>query len=143
MTQAHSVQNNSMMLITTVTMDRQPFFADPVNAREAIDCLYRVKKMYPFFLYAFVIMPDHHHFLMMVPPPEQISSIMRSYKSGLTFDTGIRKLWQPRFDCRLVQHPATAIDYIHMNPVKKGYVETSMEYPWSSACGRWDIDELG
>ncbi|MEI8229985.1 MAG: transposase [Candidatus Peregrinibacteria bacterium] len=142
MNQRHFIQNNSTMLVTTNTLDRRPIFAKPAIAKEAIDCLYRTQQFHPFFLYAFVIMPDHCHLLMRVPEPATISRVMNAFKSGLTFDTGIGKMWQQRFYISLADDPAEAKHYIHMNPVKAGLVENPQDYPWSSACGRWDISPL-
>lgn len=131
------------MLVTTNTLGRLPVFAASAHAREAVECLYRVQSLHPFFLFGFVIMPDHCHFLLKVDPPFKISKIMNSFKSGLTFDTGIRKLWQPRFHIRLIGHGAwDVLRYIHMNPVEKGLIDRPEIYPWSSACGKWDVCQL-
>lgn len=132
------------MLITTVTLNRNPVFKDPVMAREAIDRLYRIQSLHPFFIYGFVIMPDHCHFLLKVLPPFTVSRLMNSYKSGLTFDTGIPKLWQPRFHIRIIERDVgKVLWYIHLNPVKKGLAESVEAYPWSSASGKWDVTEFG
>lgn len=88
-------------------------------------------------------MPDHCHFLLRVDPPVEISQIMSSFKSGLTFDTGISKLWQTRFHMRIVEsQPEKVLQYIHMNPVVAGLVDQQGKYLWSSASGKWDICQL-
>ena len=143
MIQRHAIQNEKMMLVTTNTFNREPIFANDVYAREAIECLYRVKQLHPFFLYGFVIMPDHCHFLLYVPEPQAISKIMNSFKSGLIFDLGLRKrIWQPRFHIEIVEDPKVALNYIHNNPVKEDMVGSPKEYPWSSASGKWDVENL-
>ena len=132
------------MLITTVTADREMLFENPAHAREAIETLYRVQQLHPFFLYGFVIMPDHAHFLIFVPSPQTISKIMNVYKMGVAFNTGLRGMWQRRFDARIIKNKdtRTVLNYIHANPVKKGIVEKSEDYRWSSACGQWDVSQL-
>ncbi len=142
MSQRHFIQNDSTMLITTVTLNRIPFFLNQAYAREAIECLYRVQGFHPFFLYGFVIMPDHIHILMKVPSPKKVSTVIGSYKSGLTFDLGIKKLWQERFHIRFPKNPSEALRYIHLNPVRKGICECPESYPWSSASGKWDVSAL-
>jgi putative transposase len=143
MFQRHPVQNNALMLITTNTSGRSPVFAEPAHAREAVECLYRVQSLYPFFLYGFVMMPDHCHSLLRVDPPLKVSQIMNSYKSGLTFDIGIPKLWQSRFHIRIVENGAgNVLQYIHMNPVIKNLADRPESYPWSSANGKWDVCQL-
>ncbi len=144
MFQRHPIQHEELMLITTVTLDRRPVFNDPVLAREAVELLYRIQSFRPFFLYGFVIMPDHCHFLLKVLPPFTVSRLMNAYKSGLTFDTGIPKLWQPRFHMRMVErNVGSVMEYIHMNPVRKNLAVRPEDYPWSSACGKWDVSEFG
>lgn len=130
------------MLVTTVTANRRQIFREAALAHEAIGCLYRVQQLHPFFLHGFVIMPDHCHFLLFVPHPEKISNVMSAYKSGLTFDIGKGPLWQKRFHIRCVDDPLEALKYIHHNPIRAGLAEVPEEYPWSSACGRWDITPL-
>lgn len=129
------------MHITTNTKSREQHFRYSTNAREAIDTLYRVQEMHPFFLYAFVIMPDHCHFLLQVPEPQCISAIMNVYKSGVTFNTGIPQIWQPRFYNRIVTNIGRTQKYIHMNPVRAGIVRAPEDYLWSSASGKWDVSE--
>ncbi len=143
MSQRHPRQNEVPMLITNVTKFRKETFIHGAFAREAIEVLYRVQEQHPFFLYAFVIMPDHCHFLIKVRSPERISNIMRMYKLGVSHSIGIGPLWQSRFDLRVPQNMSTCIRYIHMNPVRKHLVSTPEAYPWSSACGEWDITRLG
>jgi len=142
MSQRHWIQNDAIMLVTTNTAKRAPVFADDAKARMAIEHLYRVQVHQPFFLYGFVIMPDHIHVLLCIPEPGSISRLMNVYKSGLTFELGMTKLWQPRFHARIIDNPTEALQYIHENPMKAGLVETPDEYPWSSASGRWDVTPL-
>lgn len=130
------------MLITNVTRNREIFFGDPAVAREAVETLYRVQQRHPFFLYGFVVMPDHCHFLMKVRWPEKISAIMNVYKSGLTFNTGIRPLWQRGFHMQVPYDLQGALRYIHENPVRAGIADSPEAYPWSSASGRWMVSSL-
>lgn len=88
-------------------------------------------------------MPDHVHVLMHVPEPETISAIMNVWKSGVVSNIGVPKLWQKRFHVRLVEEPEAARLYIHQNPVRAGLVDCPENYPWSSACGKWDVSPLG
>ncbi len=142
MTQRHFIQNDVTMHVTTVTRNRYPFFADPTVAREAVETLYRVQSTHPFFLYAFVVMPDHIHLLVHIPFPQKISAILGTFKSGLTFNAGIPRLWQPRYHLRISRNPWRTKEYIHNNPVRARLSPTPDLYPWSSASGRWDISAL-
>jgi putative transposase len=143
MSQRHRIQNNRTMFVTIATLNREPFFENPAVAREAVETLYRVKALHPFFLHGFVVMPDHCHFLMTIPPPEKISNIIGTYKSGMTFNTGIPQMWQPRSHMRIIRMTSEyVLQYIHMNPVVASMVKKPAEYPWSSASGKWIMDPM-
>ena len=130
------------MFVTTNTRDREAVFYDQAYAREAVESLYRVQSFHPFFLYAFVIMPDHCHFLLYVTEHGSISRLMYAYKRSVSFEIG-RPIWQPRFYVKIVQDNIDAvIRYIHMNPIKKDLCDKPSDYPWSSASGRWDVSDI-
>jgi putative transposase len=142
MFQLHPFRNELLMLVTTNTHHRQPIFRDSTHAREAIETLYRVQQLHPFFLFGFVIMPDHCHLLIRVPEPESVSRVMRMFKQGTSMNIGRGPLWQTRFHIRLLTRGREALHYIHHNPVKAHLVMEPEQYPYSSACGRWDITPL-
>ena len=87
-------------------------------------------------------MPDHCHLLLYVTEHAQISTIMKQFKLGVAFNIGIGPIWQPRFHQRLPENAGAVLHYIHQNPVKAGLVHYAEDYPWSSACGKWDITDL-
>jgi putative transposase len=142
MFQRHIVQNEHMMFVTTNTEKRIPIFSNPAYARESIETLYRVQQLHPFFLFAFTIMPDHCHLLLKVPSPEKISTIMNSFKAGVSHNIGIGPIWQSRFDLKIVTDSKPVIVYIHRNPVVAGLAHSPEEYPWSSASGKWGVSPL-
>ncbi|MDP7247644.1 MAG: transposase [Candidatus Peribacteraceae bacterium] len=142
MTQRHETQNEFTMFVTTNTYKRNPFFLNDSHAHEAIEQIYRVQERMPFILYGFVIMPDHCHFLLNVPEPGSVSSVIRMYKMGLSFQIGISPLWQKRFYNKVINNTAKTLRYIHNNPVKAGICENQDKYKWSSASGKWDITPL-
>jgi putative transposase len=142
MSQRHPIQNGFVMLVTTNIARRQRLFASDVYAREAIDALFRTQELYPFFLFAFVIMPDHMHMLISVPEPGSISSVVRSYKRAVSHAIGKGPIWQPRFHMRIVDNANEARSYIHLNPVRASLTQTADTYRWSSASGRWDVCDL-
>ncbi len=134
-----------MFFVTTNTKNRVPVFADDAYAREAIEVLYRVQELRPFFIHGFVIMPDHCHLLLFVDEHGSIATIINRYKMGVAHSVGLGPIWQPRFHMRIVKNASAALHYIHQNPVEAGFVTTPEQYPWSSASGKWDVtgvDEL-
>lgn len=139
MTQPHRIQNGRMMMITTNTLRRRPIFADDVHACIAVESLYKTQERKPFFLYGFVVMPDHCHILLRIPEYNEMSKIIYMYKRSVAFDLQLGHIWQRRFDCRLIKRPMSCLNYIHQNPVKAGLVQHQVDYPWSSASGKWDV----
>jgi len=117
-------------------------FSDAAYAREAVESLYRIQQYNHFFLYAFVVMPDHCHFLLHVTEHSSVSRLMYSYKRAVSFQIG-KPIWQPRFYLKIVQGDIDrVIRYIHSNPVKKNLCDEPCHYPWSSASGRWDVCQV-
>lgn len=141
MSQRHPVQNQKVMFITIVTKGRWTYFQDPVITTEAIRTLYAIQQRRPFFLYGFVYMPDHCHLLLSVPEHGSISKIMNVYKRAVSFNVG-QNIWQNRFYLTIPKNAWTALDYLHMNPIKAGLCNKIDDYPWSSANGKWDICNL-
>ena len=141
MSQRHHTQNQHMMLVTTNTENRVDYFLRPPHAREAVECLYRIQHYNPFFLYAFVVMPDHCHFLLHVPEHGSVSRTMYMYKRAVSFAIG-KPEWQGRFHLVIPRSVERTIGYIHSNPVRAGLCKSPQDYAWSSASGRWDVAEL-
>lgn len=135
-------KNDCIMFVTTNILHREPLFTNPANAREAVEHIYRTQQLHPFFLFGFVIMPDHCHILLNVPAPETISQVINTYKSGLAHQLGLGPIWQARYDLRLPNDSWKVLEYIHQNPVQAKIVGAAEEYPWSSACGKFDVTSL-
>jgi len=93
-----------------------------------------------FLLTAWVFLPDHWHAIVMPPYPSTISGVMESIKvsstrqiNKLRGDKGV--LWQGRFfdrALRTVKEYHDTVEYIHLNPVKRGLVTKPEEWKWSS-----------
>ena len=118
-------------------------------------------------LVAFVFMPEHVHLLvdplesepnlsrflarLKQPFSAEIKSLLANRGSPLLNKLTIRerpgkavfRFWQegPGYD-RNLQKPATTlavIDYLHMNPVRRGFCEKAITWKWSSA--RWYLND--
>ena len=127
-----------------------------------IESLEQARSEGQFDIWAYVLMPEHVHLL--VSPREDDASIgkfERRLKSPVAQKaiqwleahspdwlrrvtvregkTVRRRFWQPGggYDRNIVESHTLnkAIDYIHANPVRRGLVESAVDWPWSSA--RW------
>ena len=108
-----------------------------------------VKQRYPFYIDAIVILPDHLHMVWTMPDNDADFSkrikLIKYYFSYQIAKTerisnsrrrkGERGIWQRRFWEHCIRNEADYrihIDYIHMNPVRHGYVERVQDWRYSS-----------
>ncbi|HEY0980902.1 MULTISPECIES: REP-associated tyrosine transposase [unclassified Schlesneria] len=102
----------------------------------------------------FVLMPDHVHALLWFPVTGQLSRFMHEWKRqsslairkwyreeapsyAASFGEGDR-FWQPNYYAFQVHSRGKVeekLRYMHLNPVRRRYVERAVEWRWSSA--RW------
>lgn len=109
----------------------------------------RAKEARPFFMHAYVVLPDHLHCLWRLPPgDDDIATRWRHIKTTFSrslpkverlserrrhkFERGIRQrcYWE-----RVMRDEADYrlhFDYIHCDPVKHGHVASAADWPHSS-----------
>jgi len=109
----------------------------------------KVKNNHPFILDAFVVLPDHLHAIWTLPEGDndfskrwmlikagfsrQLSKNERINKSRIK--KGERGIWQRRYWEHLIRDEddyQNHVNYIHYNPVKHGYVQRAVEWPYST-----------
>jgi REP element-mobilizing transposase RayT len=131
---------DDLLLVTLKTAKKKPILVGSV-ARDTIQCLLRVQCFNPFLLYAFVVMPDHVHVLIGGARYGHLIRTIQKWKDAVSHEIG-EQIWQQRFDIQLVPASQRMIERLHDNPVRRALVEHAGEYPWSSACNRWDVQPL-
>lgn len=113
------------------------------------DSVRRVKRLYPFEIDAWVVLPDHLHSIWTLPPNDaDYAKRWRLIK--LLFSKGIPKherlssvrvnrkergIWQRRYWEHTIRDDDDYrhhIDYVHWNPMKHGLVEKISDWPYSS-----------
>ena len=139
---------------------RLPLLNRDRTRRWLIEALHDSREKQSFELWAYVIMPEHVHVLLFPQDPTyQIKRVLQSIKQpvmrrALNYLRQTNPAWierlrpssgaQPHFlqpgggYDRNATQPETAwkiVDYIHLNPVKRGLVGHAAEWAWSSA--RW------
>jgi putative transposase len=100
----------------------------------------RARALHPFYLTAWVFLPDHWHCICAPQYPVTISLAMKSVKqsSMIAVNQGRDtdgELWQPRFfdrALRTVGEYNEKVEYIHLNPVRAGLVSRPEDWRWSS-----------
>ena len=104
---------------------------------EAVD---GARRRLGFLLCGYVLMPDHWHALIWTGYPPTISQVIRDIKVGSARRLHERRgsegaLWQHQLWDRFVGHPKEfreRLEYMHLNPVRKGLVSRPEEWRWSS-----------
>jgi putative transposase len=156
------VQGVNLYFVTTTIVAWQDIFNSIPFFESIIESIKYCQKNKGIKLHGYVIMPNHAHYIFSVEEPERLSNIMRDFnrftsqkittllremhkletlkifqKEALFDMRGNRyKVWQDGF------HPTAIdtgeffqqkLDYLHENPVRKGYVERPEYWSYSSA----------
>jgi putative transposase len=114
--------------------------------------IHKAMQAHPFDIVAMVVLPDHLHAVWKMPDgdndyPLRWSLIKAGFSRALEKTEHISKarrrkrergIWQRRYwehqlrtDADLARH----VDYIHINPVKHGYVNAPVEWPYTHYIG--------
>jgi len=109
----------------------------------------RVRRLVPFHIDAWVVLPEHMHTLWTLPEgdtdfPRRWHAIKMGFSKGIPLgevrspsrrSRGERGVWQRRYwEHTIRDEPdyAAHMDYIHFNPVKHGLVTDVAAWPFSS-----------
>jgi putative transposase len=153
--------------LTFSCYQRRPLLTNDLWRSELCQAIDRATERHNWALSAFVLMPEHVHLLVYPLCPEAtidslLFAIKRPYsyriKQQLTLARsplldkltvhqrpGVNtfRYWQegPGYDRNLMSESAVlaAIDYIHLNPVRRGLCKKIDDWKWSSA--RWYLSE--
>ena len=108
-----------------------------------------VRRAHSFAIHGWVVLPDHLHCVIELPPDEaDFATRWRLIKSGFSkalpkterrnsvrVRRGERGIWQRRYWEHLIRDEAdfrAHMDYVHINPVKHGLVESVTDWPHST-----------
>jgi putative transposase len=151
-------RDSQALYITIVTKDRLPVFRTDALKIVACRAIDEARNSGGFLLFAYVIMLDHMHLLTNCP--DTSAEVLR-YRKGITgrrvidylkeknYETSLARLrhkdWKQKHSYSLWQQEKSVfsiyseamfmqkVNYIHLNPVRAGLVESAVDYRWSSA----------
>jgi putative transposase len=145
----HRVRQAGVYFVTTDTWQRRVLFKDPNLAEIVVDQLLQCRDKGLCQLHAFVLMPDHLHLLLTPDEDASLEKAMQMIKGGSSFR--IKKelqyhfpIWHEGFHDRWMRGQdeyQPRLNYIVQNPVAAKLASTASEYAWSSASGKWQMDE--
>lgn len=154
------VEDNSPYFITATTVNWLPLFNKPEIAQIVIDSLRFLQENKRIIIYSYVLMKDHLHLIASAERLAKQIGNFKSYTARQSIDFYKRQknnsilkqlmenklahrsdrtyqFWQEGIHPKRI-HDETMmyqkIEYIHYNPVKKGYVNSSEDWQYSSAC---------
>ena len=134
-------------MTTAVTVNRKPIFEEPKSADMVLETILFGRKKKWYYLLSFVIMPDHIH-LIIIPEDKNVSECMKSIKGFSARQinethSNRGSIWQSGFYDYILDDGEKVlgrIRYIEDNPVRKGIVEHSEGYKYSSIRYREEPD---
>ena len=111
-----------------------------------------VRRRLPFTIHGWVVLPEHLHCVIELPAGDRDFSLRwRLIKAGFSkalppterrsdvrVRRGERGIWQRRYWEHLIRDDAdfaAHMDYVHFNPVKHGWVNRVVEWPYSTFHG--------
>ncbi len=151
MSRFRRANHGTTFFFTVVSYHRRPILCDAVIRTALRDAIQSVRRMKPFAIDGWVLLPDHLHCIWTLPPDDtdfsqRWSQIKHrvSHTCGDRYrvrgsDAAIRRgestIWQRRFwehQIRSEVDMQRHMDYIHFNPVKHGQVATAADWPYST-----------
>jgi putative transposase len=137
-------------LLTAAVYQHAPLIHSPARRDSFQQALLAAFDHQEVDIVAWVILPNHYHILVWLSDLTIVAPIFKglhSRTSGLwNREDGKRgrTVWYHYSDraIRDEEHFYRAIDYIHANPVRHGYVQRSRDWPWSSLARYLDAPGL-
>lgn len=135
--------------VTSRTWESRALFIKEPVCRIFLETLLYYRNEKAVQLHAFVLMPDHFHVLLTPSSNTTLERAVQYIKGGsahrIRHELNFRfPVWQRGFsDHRIRDAGDYEIHsrYIQQNPVRRKLVAIASEYPWSSASGKFQLDE--
>ena len=142
--------SESTYFVTTSTWEKKNILQSERMAELLINVLRSYCAGRKYLLHEFVIMPDHFHLLITPLNDTTLERAMQLIKGGFSFrakrELGIQgEIWQTSFFDRRIRDAAEYQkykEYIWQNPVAAGLAASAEKFPFSSATGKFELDEV-
>lgn len=141
------VRGGTYFFTVTLRDRRSSLLTQEINLLRRV--IAQTKRNHPFQIDAWVVLPEHMHCLWTLPPGDaDFATRWKVIKSGFARRIphgeprsieqqlrGERGIWQPRYWEHLIRDETDFqrhFDYIHINPVKHGWVTAVKDWPYST-----------
>ena len=121
--------------LTFSRRDRLPYLDNTVTRDRFERMLEETRKRYVFYVFGYVVMPEHVHLLVSEPQRGLLSRAIQALKTSVSKQSVQRPFWLPRYYDFNVQSEEKRIEklrYMHRNPVTRGLAGHPEEWKWSS-----------
>jgi putative transposase len=143
------VTSRSTYFVTASTYQKKCILQSERTAGLFIDVLLHYRRLQKYLLHEFVVMPDHFH-LLITPSAVTLERTMQFIKGGYSFrakhELGLGgELWQTSFhDHRIrdAEEYGQFRKYIYDNPVRRGLCSYPEDFPFGSASGKFQLDDV-
>jgi putative transposase len=129
-------QTGDFHFVTSSCYGRKQYLGSP-EARDRFEvALEAVRCRYEFLVLGYVVMPEHVHLLVSEPKKATLATALQALKLSVMKKSKERPFWQARyydFNVFTVKKQIEKLNYMHDNPVVRGLVGFSENWPWSSA----------
>jgi len=146
----HRIRPGSTYFVTTKTWANREIFRIAESAEILVHRILTCRDQGDYLLHEFVVMPNHLHLLLTPGLSTTVEKAVQLIKGGSSREIHQQRghkmeIWQPGF------HEWTIRDsrdyevkraYIRMNPVQAKLAGRPEEWPFSSASGRFSLDEI-
>ncbi len=135
-------QSGQSHFVTFSCFDRRPYFTTSEIYDLFVQCLEDMRQRFEMCIYGYVVMPEHVHLLISEPPHTKLADALHYLKLSFAKRLSNRRpegesgtFWQKRYHDRNVRDHrefTTKLRYLHRNPVKRGLVQSVLDWKWSS-----------
>ncbi len=137
----HPYRHTGTYFLTAANFEHQPIMAAVERRTEFEERLLTAMATIQARVFGWVVLLNHYHLLVGVDSLNQISKVLKLLHGATAYEWNLadgptkkRTVWY-KFADRMIrndQHFYTALNYIHINPVKHGLVDSPYDWPWSS-----------
>ncbi|MBS1912233.1 MAG: transposase [Bacteroidetes bacterium] len=163
----HYPDSDYLYFITSTVVEWIPLFLSHRHCDILIDAFTYCRLNKGLFVHAYVLMPNHIHAIVSSEPGSALPGIMRDFKRHtstrlrqcllqensqfllrtlrIASSLRYRQLWQPGYGPVAIytrMFLRQKLNYLHNNPVRKGYVRTPQDWLYSSAYDYFE-DRMG
>ena len=94
-----------------------------------------MRKRYVFFVFGYVVMPEHVHLLVSEPRRSPLDRVIQALKTSVAKQSTQHPFWLARYYDFNVHSEAKKVEklrYLHRNPVARGLVYAPEDWEWST-----------